>query len=55
MSRSNTDVLALPVATLRGSGTVQAPDGSRQPSAVELDGARYLGKRVGNTAAKLTG
>jgi NAD(P)H dehydrogenase (quinone) len=36
-----------------GATTIADGDGSRQPSAVELDGARYLGKRVANTAAKL--
>jgi NAD(P)H dehydrogenase (quinone) len=35
--------------------TTIAGDGSRQPSDVELDGARYLGKRVAETAAKLFG
>lgn len=37
-----------------GATTLADGDGSRQPSAVELDGARYLGARVANTAAKLT-
>lgn len=36
-----------------GATTIADGDGSRQPSAVELDGARYLGARVANTAAKL--
>jgi NAD(P)H dehydrogenase (quinone) len=36
-----------------GATTIAGPDGSRQPSVVELDGARYLGKRVAETAAKL--
>lgn len=36
-----------------GATTIAGPDGSRQPSAVELDGARHLGKRVAETAAKL--
>ena len=36
-----------------GATTISDGDGSRQPSAVELDGARYLGARVANTAAKL--
>lgn len=36
-----------------GATTIAGPDGSRQPSGVELDGARYLGKRVAETAAKL--
>ena len=38
-----------------GATTIAGGDGSRQPSEVELDGARYLGKRVAETAAKLHG
>lgn len=37
-----------------GATTIAGADGSRQPSATELDGARYLGKRVAETAAKLS-
>lgn len=37
-----------------GATTIANGDGSRQPSETELDGARYLGKRVAETAAKLT-
>lgn len=36
-----------------GASTISNNDGSRMPSAVELDGARYLGKRVAETADKL--
>jgi len=36
-----------------GATTIAGPDGSRQPSKDELDGAKYLGARVANTAAKL--
>ena len=36
-----------------GATTIANNDGSRLPSDVELDGARYLGKRVADTAAKL--
>ena len=36
-----------------GATTIAGPDGSRQPSEAELGGARYLGKRVAETAAKL--
>ena len=36
-----------------GATTIANGDGSRQPSVTELDGARYLGKRVAETAAKL--
>jgi len=38
-----------------GATTIVGGDGSRQPSETELDGARYLGKRVAETAAKLFG
>lgn len=38
-----------------GATTIANNDGSRQPSATELDGARYLGARVARTAAKLAG
>lgn len=34
--------------------TIAGGDGSRQPSANELDGARYLGGQVAKTAAKLS-
>ena len=37
-----------------GATTIANGDGSRQPSANELAGARYLGARVANTAAKLS-
>jgi NAD(P)H dehydrogenase (quinone) len=36
-----------------GATTIANGDGSRQPSETELDGARYLGRKVANTAAKL--
>ncbi|KQM67490.1 NAD(P)H:quinone oxidoreductase [Sphingomonas sp. Leaf17] len=38
-----------------GATTLADGDGSRMPSAVELDGARYQGKRIAETAAKLAG
>lgn len=38
-----------------GVTTIAGGDGSRQPSAVELDSARYLGKRVAETATRLFG
>jgi NAD(P)H dehydrogenase (quinone) len=38
-----------------GATTIADGDGSRQPSQVDLDGARYQGKRVAETAAKLFG
>ena len=37
-----------------GATTVANNDGSRMPSEVDLDGAKYLGRRVAETAAKLT-
>lgn len=36
-----------------GATTIADGDGSRQPSQVELDGARYQGRRIAETAAKL--
>ncbi|GJD78712.1 NAD(P)H:quinone oxidoreductase [Methylobacterium gregans] len=36
-----------------GATTIAANDGSRQPSAVELDGARFQGRHVATIAAKL--
>lgn len=36
-----------------GASTITGGDGSRQPSAVELDGARYQGRHVAQIAAKL--
>jgi NAD(P)H dehydrogenase (quinone) len=38
-----------------GVTTITGGDGSRQPGATELDSARYLGKRVAETATKLFG
>lgn len=38
-----------------GASTIAGADGSRQPSAVELDGARYQGRHVATIAAKLAG
>jgi len=37
-----------------GASTLANADGSRQPSANELDGARYQGKHVAQITAKLT-
>ena len=36
-----------------GASTIAAGDGSRQPSQIELDGARYQGKHVAEIAGKL--
>ena len=38
-----------------GASTIAGGDGSRQPSAVELDAARYQGGHVAKVAAKLAG
>lgn len=38
-----------------GATTIAGGDGSRQPSAVELEGARYQGRVIAETAAKLHG
>jgi len=38
-----------------GASTIAAGDGSRQPSAVELEGARFQGRHVAQIAAKLAG
>ncbi|MEO5867828.1 MAG: NAD(P)H:quinone oxidoreductase [Sphingomonas sp.] len=36
-----------------GASTLADGDGSRQPSSIDLDGARYQGRRIAETAAKL--
>ncbi|MBS0478381.1 MAG: NAD(P)H:quinone oxidoreductase [Proteobacteria bacterium] len=38
-----------------GATTIADGDGSRQPSQIDLDGARYQGRRVAEVAAKLFG
>jgi NAD(P)H dehydrogenase (quinone) len=38
-----------------GASTIAGGDGSRQPSAADLDGARFQGKHVAQIAAKLAG
>jgi NAD(P)H dehydrogenase (quinone) len=38
-----------------GASTIASGDGSRQPSQVELDGARFQGRHVADIAAKLAG
>lgn len=38
-----------------GATTIADGDGSRTPSAVELDGARYQGRRIAEVATKLFG
>jgi NAD(P)H dehydrogenase (quinone) len=37
-----------------GATTIANNDGSRMPSEIDLDGAKYLGRRVAETAAKLS-
>lgn len=37
-----------------GASTIADGDGSRQPSAIELEGARYQGRHVAQIATKLT-
>jgi NAD(P)H dehydrogenase (quinone) len=36
-----------------GASTVAGGDGSRQPTEIDLDGARYQGRHVAQIAAKL--
>lgn len=38
-----------------GASTIAAGDGSRKPSAIELEGARFQGRHVAGIAAKLRG
>src|SRR5271169_5737648 len=38
-----------------GATTIAGPDGSRRPSANELEGARYQGRKIAETANKLHG
>ena len=38
-----------------GATTIAGGDGSRQPSQIELAGARYQGERVARSAIKLFG
>jgi NAD(P)H dehydrogenase (quinone) len=38
-----------------GAATIAGPDGSRKPSAVELEAARFQGSHVASIAAKLAG
>jgi NAD(P)H dehydrogenase (quinone) len=38
-----------------GASTIAGGDGSRQPTALELDGARHQGRRIAATAARLRG
>jgi NAD(P)H dehydrogenase (quinone) len=38
-----------------GASTIADSQGTRQPSEIDLNGARYLGRKVATTAAKLAG
>jgi NAD(P)H dehydrogenase (quinone) len=38
-----------------GASTIAGGDGSRQPSEIELTGARYQGRKIAETAKKLHG
>ena len=38
-----------------GASTIADSQGTRQPSQIDLNGARYLGRKVATTAAKLAG
>lgn len=38
-----------------GASTIAGGDGSRQPSEIELAGARYQGRKIAETASKLAG
>jgi NAD(P)H dehydrogenase (quinone) len=38
-----------------GASTIAGPDGARQPTAVELEAARYQGRHVAEVAAKFAG
>ena len=38
-----------------GATTIAGPDGSRRPSEIDLEGARYQGRRIAEVAAKLFG
>jgi NAD(P)H dehydrogenase (quinone) len=38
-----------------GASTIAGGDGSRQPSSLELDGARFQGRHIARIAAKLAG
>jgi NAD(P)H dehydrogenase (quinone) len=37
-----------------GATTIAGGDGSRQPSQIELDGAKFQGKHIAEIAAKLS-
>lgn len=49
----NTEMGEISGGTPYGASTLAGPDGSRQPSANELDGARYQGRHIAEIAAQL--
>ena len=51
---ASTPAAALLVAVVVAATTIAGADGSRQVSQNELDGARYQGRKIAETAAKLT-
>lgn len=53
--QGQTGVEAVKGGSPYGASTIADGDGSRQPSAVELEGARYQGRHVARIAAKLAG
>jgi NAD(P)H dehydrogenase (quinone) len=50
----NTEMGEISGGTPYGASTITGADGSRQPSANELAGARFQGRHVAEIAAKLS-
>lgn len=50
----NTEMGEISGGTPYGATTIAGPDGSRQPSANELAGARYQGRHIADIAARLS-
>ena len=60
MNAAVSTTTAVPVVLIRGgrpygATTIAGGQGQRQPSAIELDGARHQGRLVAETANKLFG
>lgn len=51
----NSTMEAISGGTPYGASTIADSDGSRMPSANELDGARFQGRHVAQIAARLAG
>ncbi|HYP08814.1 MAG TPA: NAD(P)H:quinone oxidoreductase [Bryobacteraceae bacterium] len=49
-----TDMSEITGGSPYGAGTLAGPDGSRQPTTIELDTARFQGRHVAEITAKLT-